>query len=554
MSRKIELWSWRSGLRSWGSDLTLKTNFMKGSFLILILVASLHCLYAQTTIQKSYNTSINEVCIGNSFIKLSNGDYLLVGRTTLTPMHRCLYVIRIDSIGDEIWSKYYDGLYTENNITSIIELTDSTFYITGGIGKIPSGGFYDYGSAFGLIINGNGDVINCKLFADPLQDSSYVIRKSILFNGHIYSVGRIFEFDSSLGYNGNETKGLLLKSDLTGQILWAKKYENNNLNFVDFTLSYDSGFVIAGSVETFDSTGSTNKLIYLKADTNGVPVWNFEWDITPEWIITNSVKKMGNGFVICGRKSGLGFDSDGFVISCDSSGGVIWAKQYGWIASSGDEVKYSTKLNNGNLLFMPFGLCFLYTDSIGNNPVIHLIANYPYGSFNEIRAEENGGISGIGTTSYSLFFHKTDSSLFSCFDNANTWPNTSLQINPVPGVINYSSINIPNSSYNFIPVVVSSMDSTFCYTSTSTSTPAAKKLRAEPYPNPCQNNTSVNIDSEEIPLVIKVIELTGREISCDYSFNKNKITITTSRLNSGFYTLKIITRHKQFVSQFIKNN
>ncbi len=132
---------------------------------------------------------------------------------------------------------------------------------------------------------------------------------------------------------GSNKDLLLVKTDLNGNLLWAKSYGGNSDDMgIDVKETWDGGYIVAGWTQSYGQ-GSFDFWV-LKTDVNG----NLQWQKTyggtgaeQAWSVSIDNKT----FLIVGGTTSFGAGlSDVLVINIDSLGGIIWQKTYG---TSGDD-------------------------------------------------------------------------------------------------------------------------------------------------------------------------------------------------------------------------
>ena len=167
-----------------------------------------------------------------------DSGYVICGYTeSFGHGNRDLLVIKVNSIGDTVWTKVYGGSMNEVG-RSIEQTVDSGFIITGyGFGN--SNGFYVLKlDPFGNILwsktylgNGNYDARKCL----TTLDGGYIIAGTT----SVTSINNIF----------------LIKTDSFGDTLWSKTYGGADYYWGEsISQTTDSGFVVTG--EMLDSLGT----------------------------------------------------------------------------------------------------------------------------------------------------------------------------------------------------------------------------------------------------------------------------------------------------------
>ena len=199
-----------------------------------------------------------------------DGGYILTGATmSYGPglgIYPNIYVVKVDSLGNEQWNKVFGGPYTD--WVWSIEQTSDGGYITGGsladsepsvgsplgqpyIIKLDSAGNTEWDKPYGPIRYNNG-----------LQ----MIRE--LNDGSIIATGATSD-DTSQYF------GVVIKVDALGDSLWYRTYQNltggSSINFLsDIQHCSDGGFIAAGWLLAAPPDTGTQDIWVLKLDSMGM--------------------------------------------------------------------------------------------------------------------------------------------------------------------------------------------------------------------------------------------------------------------------------------------
>jgi len=87
--------------------------------------------FGDTLWTKTYNENSNFTSSGKSIIETSDYGYLLTGwKQNLNTTNTALFIFKLNSLGDTLWTEYYDG-YSWDEGRFIIETQDMGFILTG---------------------------------------------------------------------------------------------------------------------------------------------------------------------------------------------------------------------------------------------------------------------------------------------------------------------------------------------------------------------------------------------------------------------------------------
>ena len=129
---------------------------------------------------------------------------------------------------------------------------------------------------------------------------------------------------------------LLIKTDSVGDTLWIRTYGDslNDDRGNSVTQTFDGGYIVAG--ETFSTETSERYIYLLKTDSSGDSVWakKYGWG---GWDIGHSVEQtVDGGYIITGNVlSPLSGGQDIYLVKTDSLGDTLWTKTFGGIGGEG---------------------------------------------------------------------------------------------------------------------------------------------------------------------------------------------------------------------------
>ena len=242
-------------------------------------------------------------------IQTLDGGYAITGYSSSPPAgYFDAFVLRINSTGDTLWSKYYGGGGFED-ANSIVLLPDNGF-ILGGQGTNGSNGL-----DLSLVrVNSIGDTLWTKKFGTTATDNiEQVIR---LADGSFVLTGGT----DGPGFGGND--GLLVKVDSGGSVIWSKIYGGNSQD--DFHQVYqtsDGSFVMSG---TSRSSGAAEPNIWLqKTNSSGDSTWSQTYGGDNHDHGYSGVQTLDGGYIVVGYTSSFGFNGEeAYVIKTDDLGAV----------------------------------------------------------------------------------------------------------------------------------------------------------------------------------------------------------------------------------------
>lgn len=289
----------------------------------------------------------------------SDGGYIIAGNTASTPKNTDVFVRRIDSNGQEVWTEIYKDELSEKS-ASIQETKDGGFLL---LGTSENNDEYKY-SMFLININQNGNM-NWKKEVELKGDnwaSSLELTEDggFIITGHSYddddtdngydiqliktdSLGneewqKVFhELGTQMGYKGKQTSDggyivtgtsardfYILKVDSTGKKVWDKTLVDSSVSYDsrgnDLVETKDKGFVITGNIQL-----DSNYPYLIKLSKTGEKVWEYTYDYKG-W--GRSIAKSDDGgFLITGFcVNPESFERKIYVLKVNSVGQKLWSK------------------------------------------------------------------------------------------------------------------------------------------------------------------------------------------------------------------------------------
>ncbi len=137
------------------------------------------------------------------------------------------------------------------------------------------------------------------------------------------------------GYEvSDDTKGggydaVVMKLNTSGSVLWKKQYGGAG-NEKGLDIAYgDSSIYVTGS-ETSDSYGGSEDIFVMNLDNSGNVIWKYQYG-GAESDVGQAIAFADNSVYVAGYEmsDNDGGQSDVFVMKLDTSGNIIWKKQYG---------------------------------------------------------------------------------------------------------------------------------------------------------------------------------------------------------------------------------
>lgn len=230
---------------------------------------------------------------GLSVQQTFDGGYIIAGNTSSSGEgFEDVYLIKTNSFGDSIWTKFYGG--TDNDLGRSVDQTLNGGFII--VGETES---YGAGRADVYIIetDENGETIWTKTYGGEENDVGYSVQ--LTYDGGYIIAGNTYSFDEFI------SEILLLKINNNGKTIWSKRYGDNYYNNgYSVQQTPDGGYIITGSTIGYLSGYDWVDFVYLvRTDFLGRYLWKRTYENEELGFGTGySVKETTDGgFIITGH-------------------------------------------------------------------------------------------------------------------------------------------------------------------------------------------------------------------------------------------------------------
>jgi PKD repeat protein len=229
-----------------------------------------------------------------------DGNYICVGSTDSYSSSPEVWLFKIDTLGNLIWSKTYGGEGVDRGFS--VQPCDSGNYII-------SGKTFSFDKGLGDVwlikVDDLGNMIWSKSYGGPMGDSGNSVQQT-RDNGFI-----ICGYTSSFGSGSNDI--WLLKTDEMGDTTWTKTFGGNNSeNAWACQISFDQGYILTGNTNSF---GAGNFDVYLiRTNMFGETIWTktiggYNWEFGEDVI-----QLPDGGYIVVGYSTSFGNSSQSLYL------------------------------------------------------------------------------------------------------------------------------------------------------------------------------------------------------------------------------------------------
>ena len=195
----------------------------------------------------------------------SDGGYILVANTSSFGGDGNIWIIKLDYLGDSLWTKVYGATEYFEDCYSIIQTSDRNYVLTGIKTQLGTASEEKY--AWVVKLNADGDTIWTRTYGEiggescgqcviETNDGCYAIAGWT--GGHLIHPGNPYDF-------------YLFKIYDDGNLLWERRFSANDWDMAYAVMqTSDDGYLIAG----YTDNGSNVADIYVvKVDAEGIVEW-----------------------------------------------------------------------------------------------------------------------------------------------------------------------------------------------------------------------------------------------------------------------------------------
>ncbi len=233
---------------------------------------------------------------GYSVAQTTDGGYIVAGGTSSGAGDWDVYVLKLNSLGDTVWTRTYGGSDSDEAY-SVAQTSDGGCIVAGHKGddvsliKINSSGDMTWSRTYGGI---------CGYSVAQTSDGGYIV------------AGNTSSFDSVY------CEIYLIKTNSLGNTIWTRTYGGNgSKKGYSVAQTSDGGYIVAGRQEW--------DVYLIKTNSSGDTIWTRTYGGS----CGESVAQTSDGgYIVAGYKYGADLN-DVFLLKTDSAGDTIWTRTYG---------------------------------------------------------------------------------------------------------------------------------------------------------------------------------------------------------------------------------
>jgi hypothetical protein len=242
---------------------------------------------------------------------LSGGGYIVVGVTHAPPGDPDVYILRVGSGGDTLWTRQY-GWALSDEADEVRETSDGNYIVAGKTQAVLDSTYY----MLLMEIAPDGDTLWTRTYGQGYRASYGLSVEEVSSGGYIVAGGADPGPLSS-------AELFLVRTDTDGDTLWTRLHGTASQEEAwSVQETFDGGFVAAGT--------KSQDVYLVRTDANGDTLWTRQYGGPSSETGLSVQQTPDSGYVIAGSTWSFGAGkSDAYFVRTDRSGGVIWTRTYG---------------------------------------------------------------------------------------------------------------------------------------------------------------------------------------------------------------------------------
>jgi hypothetical protein len=256
------------------------------------------------------------------------------------------FIVKYDPSGNILWTKTSDA---------------NTYINASGISIDASGNLYDVGdfwngagySCFAIKYDPSGNVL-WEGYYGPASTYTYAFGSVVDTNGNLYLAGE------SQSWDGTTFKFSLIKFSSSGEVLWAKTYDNGQQDYPS-GIAVDASGDVCMTGTTYNSAAGRYDYLTVKWDSSGNQQWAQVYDSAGNSSVSYAVATDPSGVYVVGSVENTLTNIYTCVIrKYSASGAVLWTQPW----TSDCDYIYITADGKGNI-YVSGPFAFAEYDSTG---------------------------------------------------------------------------------------------------------------------------------------------------------------------------------------------
>jgi len=275
--------------------------------------------FGETTWMRTFGGEYDDE--GYCVIEAADGGYIVAGVTESFGEGGDIYLIKLDSFGDSIWTKTYGGSNYEK-ATSVVQTSNKELIVAGCTYSFGAGG----SDIYVLKLTSMGDTIWTRTCGGAFDDFGYSV--SLTADNKYIVTG------SSKPTSSGRPDVYIQKLDAAGETVWTRTYGGSYYDIgYGCASTSDGGCIVAGATSSF-GTGSQYDAYILRLTSSGDTLWTRRYGGSASEKAYSVVQTHDGGYIVVGETQSYGAGAyDIYTLGLFSTGDTLWTSTSGGTSS-----------------------------------------------------------------------------------------------------------------------------------------------------------------------------------------------------------------------------
>ena len=305
---------------------------MRSAIAVAIVLLMAVVAHAGSPRIMTYGEGFND--LASDALPLDDGGMIIVGETVVAlepEIIRHMLLLRLDAYGHLLWTRTYGGDRSSRG-HGVSACGADGFIVSGAIQSVDSDDF----DVYLLRVDSDGDELWSRTFGTPLNEVGGRIIGSestgFWIVGNSVDPNDVVADPSAAGYAGfaGRSSIYVVRTDGRGRELWSRRMESEANTIAFGSAASDDAIVILSAVLHYPA--NDNDILLTKLSIDGDAIWSKTWMMGNAlgYSITSAT---GGGYLISGLRSLSGgsapMKSDALLVKVDMHGNEEWLVTYG---------------------------------------------------------------------------------------------------------------------------------------------------------------------------------------------------------------------------------
>lgn len=275
----------------------------------------------------------------SDIVETPSGMFYVAGENTVSS-NTNFYLLKLDGAGNVLWARTYGKTSEPDALYSMALCPDGGVILSGSADSTNGPGFLPVGYIVKVDSSGNHE---WSRYMSGGNGEIFYVTKPLSSGGYL-SCGYTGSFGSQVG-----TEAYVVRWDNNGNVVWTSVFGHNNRfdRIYDFVEKPNGGFWVTGKGLY---TSTTDNLFLASLDNAGRVVWHHNYNLFDD--VQRLLLLQDGNLAMCGYNinQNLSVYNQSYLIKTDTSGNVLWGRQYGASGLIDDKLWCAYQTTDGGFL------------------------------------------------------------------------------------------------------------------------------------------------------------------------------------------------------------